>query len=142
MSNILYNLGKKERLAGTINLTSDTIKIMLLNDTYTPDPDDDYVDDIVAKELVNDEGTGYERKTLANKTFTEDDENDKGIFDADNVLYSAIDTTLDIAVIVIFKDTGNDATSTLILAIDTMTGLPKATNGSDIQLTISNILEI
>ena len=142
MSNILYNLGKKERLSGAINLTSDTIKIMLLNDTYTPDPDDDYVSDVVTKELVNDSGSGYERKTLANKEFTEDDVNDKGIFDADNVLYTAIDTTLDIAVIVIYKDTGTDATSTLILAIDTMTGLPKPTNGSNVQLTISNILEI
>ena len=70
-----------------------TVKVMLLHG-YTPNPDHNFVSDIVASEIST---TGYTggfagsgRKALTNVAFSQDDTNDWGKFDADDVSWTTI----------------------------------------------------
>jgi len=88
----------------------------------------EFVSDVVANEAS---GTGYSRKTLANKTQTLD--GDQVEYDADNPTYTALDAGT-IASAVIFKEVTNDADSPIIANID----FPDlVTNGSDVELKIN-----
>lgn len=71
-----YNLAKK-----LVDLSTDTIKVMLLNNTHTFDADHDVPGDINANEIS---GTGYTPGgvTLTGLTVTQDDANDLMKFDA------------------------------------------------------------
>ena len=107
--------------ATAVNLDTDTIKVMLVKSTYTPDRDHEFVDSITggSHELS---GTGYVagfggagRKTLANTTIAKDNTNDRVIFDADDVTWSAINAgTARYAVVI--REITDDAAS-LILAV-------------------------
>lgn len=60
-----------------------------------------------------------------------------GVFDANDITLSAVSGD-QFEYIVLFIDTGNEATSKLIYVIDTMTGLPCTPAGNDIIITWSN----
>lgn len=47
-----------------------TLKVLLVANTHTFDPAAEFVADIVADEVANDVGTGYERKSIVNPTRT------------------------------------------------------------------------
>ena len=63
-----------------------------------------------------------------------------GAADGDDLTFSAVASGKkpSIEAIIIFKDTGNNATSPLIAYIDTATGLPITPNGGDIIVTWDN----
>lgn len=69
-----YHNLSKALMDGDIDLANDTIKVMLLTSSYTPDLDHDFVDDVSANEVS---GTGYTAggATLASKAITDDDAN-------------------------------------------------------------------
>lgn len=68
---------------------------------------------------------------LASKTTT------RGVFDATDPSFSAV-TGDQSEVLVLFKDTGSDATSPVIAIIDSFTsGMPVTPNGGDINLVLS-----
>lgn len=119
---------------GTIDLGADTIQVMLVTSSYTPNADHDFIDlggsDAVSAELS---GSGYSRKTLASKSISEDDTNDRAEFDAADVTWSSIDAGT-AAAAVVFKSTGVDTTSVIIAYIDTG-GFPITTNGGDLTVT-------
>lgn len=116
MASLVFNDFKESIMNGSIDLDSDTIKVALVTSSYTPDKDaHDFFDD-VTNEVT---GTGYTAggATLANKTVTQDNTNDRGVFDADNTSW----TTASISSIrgaVIYKSTGTASTSRLIAYID------------------------
>lgn len=115
MANVIYNNYKLELLDADIDHESDTIKVALVTSTYTPDQDaHDFFDD-VTNEVS---GTGYTSggATLANKTTTVDNTDNEAVFDADNVTWSSSSITARGAVV--YKDTGNTATSPLICYFD------------------------
>lgn len=135
MSSNLYQNGIKLILDRTIDLASDTIKVMLLGTGYTPDPDHVYVSDIVANEVS---GTGYTggyggsgRKALASKTIGKDDTNNRANFDAADVSFGALDVGT-IGFAAVFKEITSDAASPLICLIDVAN---LATNGGPVTLT-------
>jgi hypothetical protein len=131
MASNLYNPGLEKLLSNSIDYDSDTIKVILVDTNHTFDKTDEFVSDIVANEAS---GTGYSRKTLANKSQTLDTANDRVEFDADNPTYTALDAGT-IASVVIFKEVTNDADSPLIANID----FPDlVTNGSDVELRINS----
>ena len=69
-----------------VDLDSDTIKVALLTNAFTPNQDtQDYFDDVAANEVA---GTGYTAGgvTLTNKTVTYDAASNTFIFDADDVV--------------------------------------------------------
>jgi hypothetical protein len=93
MASVVPNSFKKDLLQGNINLGADTIKVMLLTSSYTPDQDAHAKrSDLTASEVS---GTGYTAggMTLANKTFTQDNTNNLGYFDCDDPLWTGATIT-------------------------------------------------
>lgn len=82
-----------------IDFDTDTIKVMLLTSSYTPNQDThDYLDDVVANEVT---GTGYTAggAALANKAVTYDSATNTTILDADDTTWSSSTITARYAVI-------------------------------------------
>lgn len=82
-----------------IDLDSDTIKVALLTNAFTPNQDtQDYFDDVVAQEVA---GTGYTAGgvTLTNKTVAYDAATNTFIFDADDVVIANSTITARYAVV-------------------------------------------
>ena len=126
MANAFYAKGKEKILSGSINFVSDTIKVMLVKNTYPQNlATDEFLSDVVAYRLNTDQ-------TLGSKTVA------TGVFDAGDVTYTAVTAGDTSEGVVIYKDTGNPATSPLLLYIDTITGFPLATNGGDITVAWDN----
>lgn len=88
MSSVVYNNFKEEVLKGTFNLASDTIKVALVTSSYMPNIDSHTTYSDITNEVS---GTGYSSggATLANKTVTQDDSNERGVFDADDVSWTS-----------------------------------------------------
>lgn len=62
-------------LKGDLDFDTVTMKVMLLTSSYTPDPDHDFVDDVVANEVS---GTGYvARGKTCTATVTRDTANNR-----------------------------------------------------------------
>ena len=123
MANALYGLAKQKFLEGSIDFITDTINCVLvdLND-YTPNlATDEFLSDIPAIGRLA-------IATLAGKDVS------LGVFDANNVTFSAVAGDESEA-LVVYKNTGVDATSALIAFIDTATGLPITPSGGDIVVT-------
>lgn len=146
-----FNRAKKEIFDGTIDLLADTIKVMLVNNTYTFNPDDDFIGSgggtVGGAELS---GTGYTggfngagRKTLGTKSITEDDTNNRAVFAAANSQWSAINAGT-IAACVLVKEGTTDADSKLIAYIDNAAQFPLVTNGGDVTIAwnAAGILQI
>ena len=102
-------------------MVDDTIKVVLVDTgTYTYNAAHDFYND-----LSGILGTGVE---LGSRTVT------LGVFDAADVTFTTPSAGTTIEALVIYKDTGNVATSNLIAYIDTGTGLAFTTNGADIDI--------
>ena len=126
MTNALYNKGKEKILSGAINFTSDTVKVILVKNTYPQNlATDEFLTDVSAYRLNSDQ-------TLASKSVA------TGVFDAGDVTYTAVTAGDTSEGVVIYKDTGTAGTSPLLAYIDTITGFPLATNGGDITIQWDN----
>ena len=124
MANTLYPKGKQKILSAAINFPTDTIKAILVTDSYTYS---------TAHEFLSDLGTTVgTAQTLANKTVTD------GVFDAGDITFAALAPGSNLKAVVLYKDTGVAGTSSLIDYIDTVIGLPMATNGGDVQIQWDN----
>lgn len=143
MANAFYNRAARKIADGTISLSADTLKIMLVTSAYVFNRDHDFVDAGGASDPIDAElsGAGYVgglggagRKTLAGKAFSEDDANDRGELDVNDVTWVAINAGTPAAAIVI-KEGGSDAASELIAYIDS--GFPIVTNGGDLVLNVN-----
>lgn len=115
----LYNSYKLKQFDATakIDLMSDTIKLAAVTSSYTPDIDThDFWDDVVANESS---GTGYTAggATLANKTGAVVAGSDLAKFDADDVSWT-ISAAFSARYLVLYKATGDNATSPLVGYID------------------------
>lgn len=116
MANIIYNSFKKNLMKSNVNLATDTLKLMLVKSNYTPDMDlHEFVATVTTFEAT---GAGYTAggAALQNKNVTQDNTNDKAVFDADDVKWS--NSTITARYAVIYKDTGIVTTSPLIGCID------------------------
>lgn len=101
---------------GDFDFTADTFKLMLLSDAHTPAVDtDDFVDDVVAEEIT---GTGYTAGgfALSTLTWTYDAGTRAGTFGA--AALDITDATFSARYAVIYKSTGSNATSRLVVIID------------------------
>lgn len=124
MANTLYPKGKQKILSAAINFPTDTIKAVLVTDSYTYS---------TAHEFLNHLGTTVgTAQTLTNKSVTD------GVFDADDITFATLAPGSNIKAVILYKDTGVAGTSSLIDYIDTVIGLPMATNGGDVQIQWDN----
>lgn len=121
MANQLYGKGRQKFLEGSIHWLTDNIKAVLVDTaTYAVSIDvDEFLSAIPAGERVSISGN------MDGKSST------LGVADANDTLFTAVSGDQSEAV-VIFKDTGDPATSPLIAYIDTATGLPVTPGGGDI----------
>jgi hypothetical protein len=118
MASHVYPLAKQAFISAGINLTSDTIKIVLLDSTYTYSTAHQYYSDLSGV-------IGTASGALGSKTVT------NGVFNAANETLSAVVTGHTIAALAGFKDTGVAGTSPLIWFDD---GFSQVTNGGDINV--------
>lgn len=126
MSNAVYNNVKLLMAQGGLALATDTIKVLLVTDSYVPNVDTHLYLTAITNEVV---GTGYVAggKTLANKTVAVDLVNDRAAFDADDVTWATSSIVARGAVI--YKDTGTPATSPVITYLDF--GANRTSDGGD-----------
>lgn len=124
MANSLYDAGREEFLTGGIDYSSDTIKMALMADTYTPNVSTDQFWSDVSSNVI---GTP---QTLSSKTAT------NGVADCSDVMFTGVGAGNNVDYIVLYKDTGTPSSSTLIALYDTATGLPFTSSGADIVITI------
>lgn len=118
MASLVYNNYKARALgSGTmVDLDGDTIKLALLTSSYTPDADaHDFFDDVSANEVAA-SGTYSAGGATLTVTLSQDNTDDEGVFDAVDVSFTGATITARYAVI--YKSTGNSATSPLICLID------------------------
>lgn len=125
MANQLYPKAKEDFLSGNIDMTSDTIKIVLVDTgDYTFSSAHEDLADVPA-------GGRVSTATLSGKSVT------SGVFDATDAVFSNV-TGDESEALIIYKDTGVEATSRLIAYIDTATGLPITPSGGDITVAFSD----
>lgn len=121
MANALYPIGKKAILDADIDLLADTIKVAAVSSSYTYNSAHDFYNDLT--------GVIGTPATLASKTTT------SGTFDAGDLAPAFTSVSTNINALVIYKDTGNTATSALIAYIDTGTGFPLTQDGGNVNIT-------
>lgn len=122
-----------------MDVIADSIKVMLVTTGYTFNPDDRFVSSAAGSEISV---TGYTggfggsgRKTLASRTLSADDTNDRSAFDAADVTWTALGSGATIAAAILFKELTSDALSPMIAYFDLV---DTATNGGDITLSWSS----
>ena len=125
MANFIYGKAKQSLLNGEFNISSDSLKVLLVTESYVPNQN---IDQFVS----NISGSYIKQRTSSLTNVT----NTLGVIDADNVLVSNYDGSA-FKALVIYKDSGTDATSRLLAYIDTATGLPVSSSASPISITIN-----
>jgi len=125
MANALYAKFKQALLSGAVNLTTADIRVAVVDAA-------DYVVDTVNHEFMSSVPVAARVATsaagLASKTVT------NGTFDAADLTISGV-TGDPSEALVLFVNTGSDATARLIAYIDTGSGLPFTPNGGDATIT-------
>lgn len=121
MANALFDKARQRFLEGQLTWTTDTIKAVLVDTgTYTPNLSaHEYLSDVSGGARISVSGA------FSGKSAT------GGAADANDVTFTSV-SGASVEAIIIYKDTGVDASSPLIAYIDTATGLPITPNGGDI----------
>ncbi len=126
MANALYDTGRNAFLLGDIDWVADTIKVVLVDAA-------DYTVSLSTHDFLNDvpAAARVATATLSGKSAS------AGVADATDVTFTGVSGDISEA-LVIYKDTGTEATSQLIAYIDSATGLAVTPNGGDINVTWDN----
>jgi hypothetical protein len=127
MANTLYDYCRQRFLEAQINWMTDTVKVILVSTSaYTPQTAvHQYLSDVSVSARIAGPVTLTAKATIG------------GAADAADCTFTSVSGAT-INAIVIYKDTGTEATSPLIAYIDTATGLPITPNGGDIIVTWDN----
>lgn len=125
MANALYSKGKENLLGGSIDWVNNTIRLVFFdaNDDATARStrlaNHDALDDVVSAGRVATSGD-FSGKTKTN-----------GVADANDVTLTNVSGD-QFEEIIIYKHTGTESTSLLLVNIDTATGLPLTPNGGNV----------
>ncbi|MEF9956627.1 MAG: hypothetical protein RR767_05465 [Acinetobacter sp.] len=127
MANTLYDFARQRFLEAQINWMSDVVKVILVDTgAYTPQTAvHQYLSDIPTSARIAGPVTLSSKSTVG------------GAADAGDITFTAV-SGASIEAIIIYVDSGAEATSPLIAYIDTATGLPITPNGGDIIVTWDN----
>lgn len=122
MANALYPKYKEALLTAGLNLTSLNVKVALVDTgTYTYSAAHQFMSSVTS-------GVVARSGNLASKTVT------NGVFDAADITLTAVSGTT-VEALVLYRDSGSDATSELIAYLDTgVTGLVLTPNGGDVTI--------
>ncbi len=122
MAQRLYPEGKQKIFEATFNWASDTYHAILLPSSYSYDSADVFISDL---------GSIVARVALANKTNTD------GALDCDDPEFVSVASGSTVGSVVYAKYTGDDATSPLLFHDNEAAGLPYATTGGNIKISVS-----
>jgi len=127
MANALYDKGREAFLTGDIDWLNDNIKVTLVDtNDYTANlSTDQFYSSVPLAARVASSGN------LSSKTAA------SGVADAADVLFTSVRGDVSEA-LVIWQDTGVEASSRLIAYIDVASGLPVTPNGGDITVQWDN----
>lgn len=134
------NYLKKKIANGEVQLVAHDIRVILISSSFNGNANHEFVGNVpVLGELS---GTGYVRKSLANKVINVDTPNNRAEFDADDVTWTGINAGTAVGALLI-RHVTNDADSPIIGFTD-QGGFPITTNGGDvtIQWNAEGILQI
>lgn len=129
MSNTIYPSARESYLTGGLDWGSDDMRVILLDSTYVYDPTDDFLDDVPGGARLATSGS------LTGKTTTD------GVADADDVTFPTVAAGDTVTSVIIYKHTGTESTSDLVLYMDeTAAGaaINRLTDGNDIVVRWSN----
>lgn len=82
MASGIYNRAKVNWLNKEVDMEADTIKVALLNNSHSFNADNNVYSDISTNELAATGGYTTGGATLGSKAVSQDDTNDRGVFDA------------------------------------------------------------
>ena len=88
MADVIFHNILTEALKGNLDFDGDTIKVVLVTDSYTPDADDTQYSDVSANEVANGNGYTTGGYTVA-LTVTDDDANDRVVIDSADPTWTA-----------------------------------------------------
>jgi len=142
-----YTNGLNAVMNGSIDMDADTLRVMLVKNTYTYDKDHQYVDDGGANDPIDHEcdATGYTgghggagRKAVANVGQQANETNDRVDIDNDDIVYSSIGgaTNNSLGGVVLYKDGGVGDSSNALIAF---WEISVNTNGGDITLDFNDL---
>jgi hypothetical protein len=127
MANALYDLARQAFLDGDLDWSANDIKVYLIDTAdYTVNLATDQFASIIAGAAKVATSANLAGKTVTN-----------GVADANDITFTSV-TGDPCEALVIWQDTGNQATSRLIAYIDTATGLPVTPNGNNIDVIWDN----
>ena len=129
-----FNSGIHAVVTQALSWTALDYKVMLMQSTYTYDPDSDFRADIVANVCT---AVGYaDSANLGGKTVTVDDANNRVYLDATGpAAFGPIASGQTISGAVVYYATGVDATARLLAWLEFTT--PIATNGGTITIAFN-----
>ena len=129
MSNTIYDSAREGYLTGVLDWSTDDVRVVLCDSGYVYSATHDYLSDVPGGARLAVSGS------LTSKTTT------GGVADAADVTFTAVPAGDTITSLVVYKHTGSDATSPLILYMDeTSAGavINRLTDGNDIVVRWSN----
>ena len=129
MSNTIYDTAREAYLTAGLHWTSDDVRIILCDSSYVFSASHDFLSDVPGGARLAVSGA------LVSKTAT------GGVADAADVTLPAVSAGDTVTSIILYKHTGTDATSPLILYMDeTAAGaaINRLTDGNDIVVRWSN----
>lgn len=140
---MIPNATRQKILNGSIDYGADDIRVALFDDSvaYSPDPDTvEFVTDLLDGGTTAAEysDTNYARQSLANQSTSQDNTNDRSVWDADDTTFASLGSSNGDTIqgVVIFKQVTDDTDSPILRVIDDSeeADLPLATNGSDVTI--------
>lgn len=140
MTHTVYNEFLNQLILQGVNLASDDLRVMLMPASYEANKDTHkYLSDIISQEITG-EGYTSRGKLLANVAVTKQDTADNVKITADDVTWP--NSTITARYAVIYKDTGDDATSLLILCLDFGTSKSSVNGNFTIQWSSDGIFTL
>lgn len=124
MANKFYPKGAEKSLSGATNFMAHAIAVAIVPAGYTYSNAHEYLADVGA--LVG------SPVVLTNKSIN------GGVFDADDAAFGALAPGSIAKALVLFKNTGDPATSPLLCYLDEVVGFPFQTNGGDVGIPWSD----
>ena len=141
MANAIYNSFLRDIQNGSIDLDTDTIKMMLVTSAYVPNIDTHTKRSDVTNEVS---GAGYTAGgfTLAGKTVTQNNTTNQGVFDADDIVAPNI-TLTDCAGAVLYKSRGGASSADELITYLEFPSPVTMTNGNfTIPFNVNGILTL
>ena len=136
MAETVSNRFKKALADAGENWPSGDYRMLLLTGSVVADPDDNTLADVIAAPNVEASDGSYARQTLASKTNTQDDTNNRANLDCATADFGALDNETPTAAVIYRHVDGTNANDLFVSLHDT--GFGAASNGAGYTVTTPN----